>query len=215
MPCFCCNRYESVNCNSEYFSLSLLLFNKRSLLEIQWRVLLLWRNLNLCLRNFLRWYLLLWSGENDPFLAFFTPLSHQDFCKTHFCLFYCLPLKYPSPLNKETQGLTDLYIGSWLKSQPRDKVLAHFMRIICKFHELFGNNCINLQTTKFLAMHSPNVKFLTSVLSGRQNYIIRTAPGFILIFPRVNLPFYWNISKIYYWNFLCLTFTKMPLSIFK
>ncbi|KAI5649569.1 hypothetical protein M9H77_35574 [Catharanthus roseus] len=30
---------------------------------------------------------------------------------------------YPSPLNKETQGLTDLYIGSWLKSQPRDKVI--------------------------------------------------------------------------------------------
>jgi len=30
-------------------------------------------------------------------------------------------------MKKETQGKTDLYIGSWLKSQPRDKVLnAHF-----------------------------------------------------------------------------------------
>lgn len=25
-------------------------------------------------------------------------------------------------MRKETQGKTDLYIGSWLKSQPRDKV---------------------------------------------------------------------------------------------
>ncbi|KAI3459516.1 hypothetical protein Pfo_016179 [Paulownia fortunei] len=30
---------------------------------------------------------------------------------------------YPVPLKKETQGRTDLYIGSWLKSQPRDKVI--------------------------------------------------------------------------------------------
>ncbi|KAI3459514.1 hypothetical protein Pfo_016177, partial [Paulownia fortunei] len=30
---------------------------------------------------------------------------------------------YPIPLKKETQGRTDLYIGSWLKSQPRDKVI--------------------------------------------------------------------------------------------
>jgi len=30
-------------------------------------------------------------------------------------------------MKKETQGRTDLYIGSWLKSQPRDKVLnAHY-----------------------------------------------------------------------------------------
>lgn len=26
-------------------------------------------------------------------------------------------------MKKETQGRTDLYIGSWLKSRPRDKVL--------------------------------------------------------------------------------------------
>ncbi|XP_059650866.1 uncharacterized protein LOC132296955 isoform X2 [Cornus florida] len=30
---------------------------------------------------------------------------------------------YPIPMKKETQGRTDLYIGSWLKSQPRDKVI--------------------------------------------------------------------------------------------
>ncbi|KAK9160327.1 hypothetical protein Syun_006668 [Stephania yunnanensis] len=31
---------------------------------------------------------------------------------------------YPVPPSKETQGRTDLYIGSWLKSQPRDKVIV-------------------------------------------------------------------------------------------
>ncbi|RVW33381.1 Protein tas [Vitis vinifera] len=30
---------------------------------------------------------------------------------------------YPIPMKKETQGKTDLYIASWLKSQPRDKVI--------------------------------------------------------------------------------------------
>ncbi|KAI4345785.1 hypothetical protein L6164_012880 [Bauhinia variegata] len=30
---------------------------------------------------------------------------------------------YPVPMKKETHGKTDLYIGSWLKSQPRDKVI--------------------------------------------------------------------------------------------
>uniref|UniRef100_A0A803KSY3 NADP-dependent oxidoreductase domain-containing protein n=1 Tax=Chenopodium quinoa TaxID=63459 RepID=A0A803KSY3_CHEQI len=30
---------------------------------------------------------------------------------------------YPIPMKKETQGRTDLYIGSWLKSQPRNKVI--------------------------------------------------------------------------------------------
>ncbi|KAL3615403.1 hypothetical protein CASFOL_041064 [Castilleja foliolosa] len=30
---------------------------------------------------------------------------------------------YPVPVKKETQGRTDLYIGSWLKSQARDKVI--------------------------------------------------------------------------------------------
>ncbi|KAJ8765195.1 hypothetical protein K2173_011455 [Erythroxylum novogranatense] len=31
---------------------------------------------------------------------------------------------HPTPMKKETQGRTDLYIGSWLKSQPRDKVIV-------------------------------------------------------------------------------------------
>ncbi|PRQ36591.1 putative aldo/keto reductase, NADP-dependent oxidoreductase domain-containing protein [Rosa chinensis] len=30
---------------------------------------------------------------------------------------------YPIPMKKETQGLTDLYIASWLKSQPREKIV--------------------------------------------------------------------------------------------
>ncbi|WMV34127.1 hypothetical protein MTR67_027512 [Solanum verrucosum] len=30
---------------------------------------------------------------------------------------------YPVPMRKETQGTTDLYISSWMKSQPRDKVI--------------------------------------------------------------------------------------------
>ncbi|EOY06055.1 NAD(P)-linked oxidoreductase superfamily protein isoform 1 [Theobroma cacao] len=30
---------------------------------------------------------------------------------------------YPIPMRKETNGRTDLYIASWLKSQPRDKVI--------------------------------------------------------------------------------------------
>ncbi|XAR48962.1 hypothetical protein NMG60_11031960 [Bertholletia excelsa] len=30
---------------------------------------------------------------------------------------------YPIPIKKETQGRTDIYVGNWLKSQPRDKVI--------------------------------------------------------------------------------------------
>lgn len=30
---------------------------------------------------------------------------------------------YPIPMKKETQGRTDLYIGSWMKDMPRDKVI--------------------------------------------------------------------------------------------
>ncbi|PWA99109.1 NAD(P)-linked oxidoreductase superfamily protein [Artemisia annua] len=30
---------------------------------------------------------------------------------------------YPIPTKKETQGLTDTYIGSWLKSRPRDEII--------------------------------------------------------------------------------------------
>ncbi|RRT57849.1 hypothetical protein B296_00037168 [Ensete ventricosum] len=32
---------------------------------------------------------------------------------------------YPVPPRKETQGRTDLYIGSWMKSKPRDKVSVY------------------------------------------------------------------------------------------
>ncbi|KAI3692945.1 hypothetical protein L6452_32770 [Arctium lappa] len=30
---------------------------------------------------------------------------------------------YPIPMKKETQGLTDIYIGNWLKSQPRHQII--------------------------------------------------------------------------------------------
>lgn len=30
---------------------------------------------------------------------------------------------YPVPMKKETQGSTDLYIASWMRSQPRDKII--------------------------------------------------------------------------------------------
>ncbi|CAI9277661.1 unnamed protein product [Lactuca saligna] len=30
---------------------------------------------------------------------------------------------YPIPMKKETQGLTDVYIGNWLKSRPRDQII--------------------------------------------------------------------------------------------
>ncbi|KAL8121902.1 uncharacterized protein LOC141659332 [Apium graveolens] len=30
---------------------------------------------------------------------------------------------YPIPMKKETQGSTDRYIGNWMKSQPRDKII--------------------------------------------------------------------------------------------
>ncbi|KAG5600848.1 hypothetical protein H5410_032218 [Solanum commersonii] len=42
-----------------------------------------------------------------------------------FVFISSLPLysKYPVPMRKETQGTTDLYISSWMKSQPRDKVI--------------------------------------------------------------------------------------------
>ncbi|KAK9059059.1 hypothetical protein SSX86_021678 [Deinandra increscens subsp. villosa] len=30
---------------------------------------------------------------------------------------------YPVPVKKETQGLTDTYIGNWMKSQPRDQII--------------------------------------------------------------------------------------------
>ncbi|CAI9277659.1 unnamed protein product [Lactuca saligna] len=30
---------------------------------------------------------------------------------------------YPVPVKKETQGLTDIYIGNWMKSRPRDQII--------------------------------------------------------------------------------------------
>ncbi|XP_010671025.2 uncharacterized protein LOC104887935 [Beta vulgaris subsp. vulgaris] len=43
---------------------------------------------------------------------------------------------YPIPMRKETQGKTDLYIASWLKSQPRDKVIIATK--VCGYSERSG-----------------------------------------------------------------------------
>lgn len=46
--------------------------------------------------------------------------------------------QYPIPMKKETSGRTDLYIASWLKSQPRDKVLFSYqMTYLCSWLEIF------------------------------------------------------------------------------
>ncbi|KAI3700545.1 hypothetical protein L2E82_45178 [Cichorium intybus] len=44
---------------------------------------------------------------------------------------------YPIPMKKETQGLTDIYIGNWLKSRPRDQVIGKPGRYVGLFGEFF------------------------------------------------------------------------------
>ncbi|KAI3700247.1 hypothetical protein L2E82_44868 [Cichorium intybus] len=36
---------------------------------------------------------------------------------------------YPIPMKEETQGLTDIYIGNWLQSQPRDQVSRDHVQV--------------------------------------------------------------------------------------
>lgn len=56
--------------------------------------------------------------------VFFSPDLRSGNC---FSFSFCnslspFRLQYPVPPRKETQGRTDLYIGSWMQSKPRDKV---------------------------------------------------------------------------------------------
>ncbi|KAF3335873.1 aldo-keto reductase-like isoform X1 [Carex littledalei] len=43
---------------------------------------------------------------------------------------------YPVPMKKETQGSTDRYIGSWMKSKPRDKIILATK--VCGYSERFS-----------------------------------------------------------------------------
>ncbi|KAL2921339.1 Protein tas [Bienertia sinuspersici] len=60
---------------------------------------------------------------------------------------------YPIPMRKETQGRTDLYVASWLKSQPRDKVIVATK--VCGYSERSGYIRDN---AKVLRVDSANIK---------------------------------------------------------
>ncbi|KAK8935005.1 hypothetical protein KSP39_PZI014887 [Platanthera zijinensis] len=60
---------------------------------------------------------------------------------------------YPIPMKKETQGRTDLYIGSWLKSRPRDKVILATK--VCGYSE---RTAYIRDNAKVLRVDSANVK---------------------------------------------------------
>ncbi|XP_074319513.1 uncharacterized protein LOC141656502 [Silene latifolia] len=60
---------------------------------------------------------------------------------------------YPIPMKKETQGRTDLYIGSWLKTQPRDKVIIATK--VCGYSERSGYIRDN---AKVLRVDAANIK---------------------------------------------------------
>ncbi|KAJ4722723.1 Oxidoreductase Tas aldo/keto reductase family protein [Melia azedarach] len=60
---------------------------------------------------------------------------------------------YPVPMKKETQGRTDLYISTWLKSQPRDKVIVATK--VCGHSERFG---YMRENAKVLRVDAGNIK---------------------------------------------------------
>nr|GMD81623.1 protein tas [Ipomoea batatas] len=60
---------------------------------------------------------------------------------------------YPIPMRKETQGRTDLYIGNWLKFQPRDKVILATK--VCGYSERSGYIRDN---AKILRVDAANIK---------------------------------------------------------
>ncbi|KAJ4833002.1 hypothetical protein Tsubulata_001679 [Turnera subulata] len=60
---------------------------------------------------------------------------------------------YPIPMKKETQGNTDRYIGSWLKSQPRDKVVLATK--VCGYSE---RSSYIRENTKVLRVDAANIK---------------------------------------------------------
>ncbi|ONM37121.1 NAD(P)-linked oxidoreductase superfamily protein [Zea mays] len=43
--------------------------------------------------------------------------------EAHDIIAYSFDQGYPVPMNKETQGRTDLYIDRWMQSKPRDKII--------------------------------------------------------------------------------------------
>ncbi|OVA14901.1 Aldo/keto reductase [Macleaya cordata] len=60
---------------------------------------------------------------------------------------------YPIPLKKETQGRTDRYIGSWLQSQPRDKVILATK--VCGYSE---RSTYMRDNAKVLRVDAANIK---------------------------------------------------------
>lgn len=60
---------------------------------------------------------------------------------------------YPIPMKKETQGRTDLYIGSWLKSQQRDKVIIATK--VCGYSE---RSAYIRDNAKVLRVDAANIK---------------------------------------------------------
>ncbi|XP_056174910.1 uncharacterized protein LOC115661383 [Syzygium oleosum] len=60
---------------------------------------------------------------------------------------------YPIPMKKETQGKTDLYIGSWLKSRPRDKVILATK--VCGYSE---RSSYIRENAKVLRVDAANIK---------------------------------------------------------
>ncbi|GJY69802.1 NAD(P)-linked oxidoreductase superfamily protein [Tanacetum coccineum] len=57
---------------------------------------------------------------------------------------------YPIPMKKETQGLTDKYIGNWLKSQSRHQVMRRPDRYVALFGEFFYDPSKWRQSVPFL-----------------------------------------------------------------
>ncbi|KAK4783053.1 hypothetical protein SAY86_007427 [Trapa natans] len=60
---------------------------------------------------------------------------------------------YPIPMKKETMGRTDLYVGSWLKSRPRDKVIVATK--VCGYTE--GRSYMR-DNIKVLRVDAPNIR---------------------------------------------------------
>eukprot|EP00268_Persea_americana_P028017 TRINITY_DN27261_c0_g1_i1.p2 TRINITY_DN27261_c0_g1~~TRINITY_DN27261_c0_g1_i1.p2 ORF type:complete len:236 (+),score=42.19 TRINITY_DN27261_c0_g1_i1:23-730(+) len=60
---------------------------------------------------------------------------------------------YPIPMRKETQGKTDLYIASWLKSMPRDKVILATK--VCGYSE---RSAYIRDNAKVLRVDAANIK---------------------------------------------------------
>ncbi|XP_078182556.1 uncharacterized protein LOC144576149 isoform X2 [Carex rostrata] len=60
---------------------------------------------------------------------------------------------YPVPMKKETQGSTDRYIGSWMKSKPRDKIVLATK--VCGYSETYS---YTRENAKVLRVDALNIK---------------------------------------------------------